>query len=503
MTERERASSEEGRWWIAAAALGLVAALPFLVLRYLPLVDLPLHQLETAIWAEPAGAPTGFAHWYESAGWSLPYWLPTVLAGLAAPLLGAEAATRAVIALYALGLPLAGGFAARASGRSGWWGLLLVPFVLEFNLAYGFVAYCLGGMLLLLAIGAALRAESGGRGWLLLEAAAALAIGWTHPQIAVAVVGWCAGLALLNRGGRRRLAVFAASLPALLPSALWFAHPDQAATAFGSPPEFAGFGELLRDLPGFSVDVFPGPVEELLALAALGLVAATWFRQRRPALRDARFALAAAGFLVLYFVTPFSWNGQAVCQRMPYLALLCLPLLPPVGVAPGRGARVALVVVALAGALNTGLALFGFDRETAPALDRLADELPEGARLAYAGYDVHSAWVHAPAYLHAGAWLTLRRGGVYAFHFNRLVSRYRDVVPADQTMVQKELYYSRKLRDTGRPPVVRRDQLAFWDAILIRWPPHMDPILPVAVQPPEIAGLDQAGPWGLLRLRPP
>lgn len=489
--------SPERRWWVAAAVVGLLAALPYAVLRHLPLVDLPLHQLAVAIRADSAA----FSQYYENAPATLPYWLPTWLGALAAPAIGAEAGARLVVALYALALPLAGGLVARASGRSGWWGLLLAPFVLEFNLAYGFVAYCVGGLLVLLVVAAALRAEQGSAA--APVALASLAVGWTHPQMAVVAVGFCAGLQLLNRGApaRRRLAIVAASLPALLPSALWFADPERATEAFAAnAPVFAGFGELLAGLGGFTVDVFPGPLEEALLGLAVVLVAASWWR-RRPTLRDLRFAIAALGFLALYFVTPWDWNGQAVCQRLPFLALLCLPLLPSPAAPPGA-VRLALAALAVVGVVNTGLVLYGFDRDTAPPIDALAAGTPEGARLAYVAYDVRSPWVHAPACMHAGAWITLRRGGVYAFHFNRLTSRYSAAVPAEQTLVGRELAFSRRLRDTGRPLVVPRARLAFWDTILVRWPEGMPPVLPVDVPREAVLSLEQVGQWGLLRLRP-
>ncbi|MFH0902864.1 MAG: hypothetical protein V2A73_19730, partial [Pseudomonadota bacterium] len=111
--------------WSVLAAISLLGAVPYVACTYLPMVDLPLHQLELAIWMEPAGALTDLGRYYETGPWYLPYWLPLLAARFFALFAGTKAGRGLLLSAYAAALPLASGLVARAAGRSAWWGLAL------------------------------------------------------------------------------------------------------------------------------------------------------------------------------------------------------------------------------------------------------------------------------------------------------------------------------------------------------------------------------------------
>jgi hypothetical protein len=82
-----------------------------------------------------------------------------------------------------------------------------------------------------------------------------------------------------------------------------------------------------------------------------------------------------------------------------------------------------------------------------------------------------SPWVRGPVYAHAGAWLVLARGGVYAEHFERLTSRYSEQVPREQLLLRTDFEPVRTL--------AKRESVEFWNVLLVRWPKGPGP-LPVA-----------------------
>jgi hypothetical protein len=473
--------------------VGVLAGLPYLLLGYLPLTDLPLHQLSFATWVEPAR----FGGFYERQSYWLPYWTAPLLARPFVGLLGVEMASRIPVFLYVAALPSTSALLARAAGRSGTWGLLLAAFALEANLEWGFVAYCLGGILIQVVLALALFAERTRRPWPMLaaQALAAAVLGFTHPQSAAAGVACCALVALLGPRGRR-LAIAAASVPALVPGLVYFAtNPG----ALGGAVSFAGPVELIRRLPQFSIDVFDGPVEEGLFACAVLLLALSWRGARRPTCPALRLALLVLILLAAYLVTPFNWNGQAVCQRVPFVALLLLPGLAAPGRLPTLGARALVALVALAGAGNAALVLRAFDRETAADLDPLIAAAPSGARTIYLSYDTSWPGIHSLAYLHTGAYVTLRKGGVYAFHFNGLNTRYTDAVPRAQTMIGREGVLSRRHATLGELVLLPYEGLSFWDTVLIRYPAGVEPFVPIRGAPST--ELEVGRRFALLRLR--
>jgi hypothetical protein len=298
---------------------------------------------------------------------------------------------------------------ARTFSRSAWWGFLVLPVVLEFNLSYGFVAYCLAGVFFVLGLAFVVRSEGdAGKGNLVWAGVLALALGWTHPYVGAAFILSVMVVQVLGSGPvRSRVLTTCVASISLLPTLLWFVVAGDDNQSLAGGPEFASPGELLRMLPMFSIDVFPERVEEVVYGLALFVVVLAWLRTGRGVrLRHLRPHVVAFVFFLLYFVTPWDLNGQAVCQRMPYFVLLLVPAMAPVGSAPDGITRAALLTLACVGALNTGIHVIGFSRETEQSMGAILQDPPRRARLVYIAYDVTSPWVNAPVHLHSGARVT-------------------------------------------------------------------------------------------------
>jgi hypothetical protein len=141
-----------GRAWAADRALvicwGLLAAatvLPIWIARFLPLLDLPNHLMNIAVWHNYENPIYDFKEWYIVNKHLLPYWAHYYSAHLLAYVVSIETANKIFLTAYALTLPLGALGLALRFGRSPWLSLFAFPLVWNFNLADGFIAYC-GGM---------------------------------------------------------------------------------------------------------------------------------------------------------------------------------------------------------------------------------------------------------------------------------------------------------------------------------------------------------------------
>ena len=496
------APQQDSGWWWPFALTGAVAALPYLLCEVLPAVDFPLHQLELGIWLDALAGGERFGAHYEVGPYTLPYWTTSALGALFAPLLGVEAGARAVLALYVFALPLAAAWLCRETGRSPWWGLAITPFTYEFNLSWGFTAYCFAGLVLLAVMAACARATrtSANRDWA-LALGLALLLGWTHPQVAAVSTGLCVYLTLFapTRGTKLRLVAVGAisfSIPLI-----WLLSASGAASDnFAGGLQYEALPVLLERLLLYSVDTLPGYTEEALLALVLLLLAASW--SARPGVwgwDQRKLLIIPLTCFAMYFVAPFNLSGQAVCQRMPYLTLLFLPLLAA-PCHPGRYVKGALLGIALLGATQTASALVGFDAEAQPGLQAMIERAPRGARTLYVPYDVDSDWVRTPGYSHVGALLTLRRGGVYATNFDRLTIRYRSHVDREGTIMGHEYALYTAFRERRKVIKLKARQVAWWDLHLVRLPAEQ-PVSPTDLPHRAVEVLGFESPWSLTRPR--
>lgn len=450
------------------AGVGVLMAAPFVVFRYLPLVDLPLHQLELAIAHGRSVDGTPFDSHYGLASRWLPYWTPVWLAQLFIPLTGLSIASRLPVALYAGGLPLLIGLLCVAARRSPWFALLIVPFVFEYNLSHGFIAYCLGVALFVACLAWTLHIEAQPRiRDLLVLTLLSLMLGFTHPQMIPPSVAAISGILVFGRGPRK-LGVALAGSTAAIPLIVWGLQPSAARYKSGEgilflPPLDTTLG-LARTL-----DVYPEATEQLFFASFVFVLATTWLvSEDRGRWREHRLVLTAVGALVSAYVLPLAWNGQMVSLRMLLPALALMPAITPPNLHPTRLLRVGLIGIALLGAAQLAFTVRGFDRDAAAALDPLIGASVSAPRVAQIVYDPNTPWVNPPAFTHAGAWMVFERGGVYAYSFDTLTTHHTARVPQDQRMTGSVAAPASALRE-GKLYRVREADFSFWNTWLIRW----------------------------------
>jgi hypothetical protein len=396
--------------------------------RYLPMVDLPQHAGQIAIWLDWNDPSLQYQHVYRQAPLP-PAFVSTALAFALAHVVSVEVALKVVIAIAVLGIPFAVRLLVDEAGGNPWWAFLSFPIGFGFPFGFGFINFCLGVPVALLLV--LLSARYGARpsvaraAGLFLTALLLFAI---H-AIAFGFGVLVAGLVILARSPNLRTAIIrTAPLLLLLPFVfVWILAARDAEPAARTPTDFQlGWHRLLL-LPVFLTGA---PVSLGASWLVLAMFATPFLGGARISSQPWRwilFLVSVALFLgAPHFVlgTAFIYQRFAVFCIPGLLLALDRPLVQqarrnvvwPSGIAP------ALALIFL---LGVGNRFWRFNIE-AEGLTEVLARIPRGARLLYLPVDRLSAVSPFPVYLHAGMWHQVRQGGVTDFSFARFhMNRFR------------------------------------------------------------------------------
>ncbi|MCU1278099.1 MAG: hypothetical protein JWM53_1645, partial [bacterium] len=357
---------KRNRYWLAVwLTLSSWFAYPLWSARVLPLHDLPNHLARITALHYLGDARWNLAPYYQRSLQLVPYFAHFYLVHLIAYVTRSVTVANLVFMTAYIVLTPLGGFAfARATGRSPWLALLLLPLAVSIYFQWGFIAFCCGAMMMLPAMAALYR---------LLDAptargAAAVAL-WTAALYLFQVVPWAAFgvyailvLAVELACRRWRGPLYAAA--AMAPSLVMLAVGMRQARAFGYFGE--GRYDALNDSPGKLMSRAANMLnwfqstnaDEWIAIGVmlillLLVVSDGGARTDREAGEDpwrrrVRIPLAFVTFVALAFATPFwikhPFNWWMINQRF-LLPAACVAVFFPRG--PIRGARLALVAAAL------------------------------------------------------------------------------------------------------------------------------------------------------------
>lgn len=386
MIARGTALVRRGWPWLAVALpLALWYARPLWVTRYVPLHDLPNHLARITAYHHLRDPRWHLSAFYAPSLQLVPYLGHYLAVDLLAYVCGGVVPADTVfLTLYVLAAPLCGLAFARATGRSPWLGLLMLPLSVSMFFQWGFVAFCVGCMLLLPALAALYR--------VLDEPSArrAVALGvWTAVLYLFHVIPWGAlGLYALvlfafELAARRTRGPLVASL-AMAPSLGMLAIGVHQARRFGylgtqqyqaqvdAPARMLERAAKMIDLWQRShVDEW---VVVGIALVLLLLVVSDAPPDGEPLRRRVRVPAALATFVGLALVTPFwvqrPFNWWMVNLRFLLPAAEVAVFLPRGRIAGGRalllGGAVALSAL-LPGPMARNYADFG--RRLQPLID--------------------------------------------------------------------------------------------------------------------------------------
>jgi hypothetical protein len=409
------------RWfWSAFALCAALALVPLWCVEYLPMVDLPQHAVQIAIWKNLHDPRYGFADFFE-----LHYFTPYVatygLARLLAEGTSVLVALKLVISLSVLALPLSLVPFFRRSAVSPWWSLLGFPLAYGYSFTWGFLNFMMGVPLAFLFLTIAIqyaRAPTA-RGGVLLGAFT-LALFWVHALLML----FCqviAGAIIVGRTTDVR-GVVKRALPLLLPLPIlvvWFfmdRHRTQEPLAWTLGPD-----RLLQ------VFAFSGYYARPTAVAAIIATAGIISLRDRPSARDAGLTwLPYALTVALVLLWPrLVFGTTRVAPRfnvflLPFLVAWLRPRLPTALRATLVGATAAWMALLTAH-------FVAFDRDGRD-YEEIATVIAPRARIRpiiFAMTDDEIAFLHFPA------WTQVEKGGLYGFSFatNYPVVRYRPDAP--------------------------------------------------------------------------
>ena len=420
---------------LLVCALANVAAL--WSATYLPFTDLPQHVAAIATlrhWTDPQWKAQEY---FTLALGRSQYLLYYVAGALISFLVGtAERANLVLLSATALAFPYALRSLARALRADDRLALFAPPLFWSQSLLIGFFNYVAALPVLLWGLAVAVRdAQEPRPRRTALIAAVAVALFYLHLSafllfVPAALVAW---LAI----GRRPIAllwtipvaalglVFLGTSPVVHPATVGWTQPVR---VLFEPPS-----QALRDLPSALLDIWPGPLDEIVLLALLAAAALLSWPQSRDADPDPRLRGLAAAWCtlsaLLYFAFPVAigWLWQLNERYAIAFALFAALLLRP-----ARGLRGALPLL-LAGAValfSSGVAAWqarGFTREV-DGFDHVLGATAPGRRLLSLVYDHDSAWAKFSPYLHFGSYYRARKGGLASFSFAELPQsplRYR------------------------------------------------------------------------------
>jgi len=412
--------SERGAqsFWIAFAAVSLVALAPLWSVDFLPLTDLPQHEAQVSMlrqWRDPeCGYPIDF-----EIRWFSPYWLTYALAWALAGLFEIPVAFRILLSATVVGTAWVTARRLRELGGDPWWALACLPLAYGSPTSWGFVSFVVAAPFVLLLLGPGFRHARSPT----VRSGLALGLGCAALFYVHVLALLFAGLVLTAiiaaaapspRAFLARAAPLALALP--LPLAWWW----QASGAVGAPIGrvlWLGGLSRLTELPILLTAVPDARLAALALALPLLALAATRPRATRELARWAPFAVTAA----IVLAAPNFLFGTAYLA--PRFAIFLAPtLLFALDRGPERAgsrrARWAVAATALALLAVVEIRFLGMAREGAGLAEVLA-AAPPGRRLLYLAFDRGSRWSPEAPFLHSGMRYAARGCGVAERSFAR------------------------------------------------------------------------------------
>lgn len=381
--------------FLVCAAL---SALPFLASHRMPMVDLPEHAAQIALWKAYHDPCYGFDRIYDLQ-LATPYIGGYALARLFATILTVNDALKLCCYLGVVGLALAFRFLLRRTTLDPNLALLAFPLAFNFSFYWGFFNFVVALPLAVVYLG--LLFDDGKQRqralWLLLLLV-------THALLTAA----CVAITIVVAIARRQPRMLLPTIPPLLALIAWAIHMRNVSHQVHVTFLWWLGTYRLAELPSHLLNRQWDPAALLFVAGAIVVV---WLAGARPSREPLRWLLAAI-FGLTYLVGPRLLFGTAmVYERFAVLFALFLLFAFDAGRARVPGAAIATLLVLLVAAWMLLLAVrfrrFGDD---AQRFDRLVDRMRSNARMVLLNVD------RSP-FIHFGGYYQERKGGMVAWSF--------------------------------------------------------------------------------------
>lgn len=415
-------------------AVLVLSVVPLWLGPYLPMVDLPQHAAQIAVLRELWGGNTALAEIFW-VNWFTPYLLGYLLLYVLALVLPITIASKVIVTLSVVAVPLLTGRLLRVAGADERWRWLAIPCSFGFAFYWGFLSFLVAAPLALLfltmSVGFAREPTVRLGVWIALFA---VFLFFSH----VIVLGLASLIALgyvlgVHYKSPRKLLLCALPYTVPLPLiGIWLAITYATETRVQNDPVVFGplsyrLLQLLTQPAGR--EVLTGSSAAIVLLVTSAVVLLPWLSGARLNRRPERwlpFALALAAFLL---APHYVFNAAYFYQRLGlFLVPLWLMIWDPPGVRRGVERWAILVVVLW---VVTSIGRFAaFARETQSFANIMATIEP-ARRTAGMVLGAGSPLFSLPVYLHFPAWYQATHAGVVDFNFAEFYSqmvRYRSSV---------------------------------------------------------------------------
>ena len=414
-------AEREGGWRIPLGYV-LLLALPCIVFKYLPMVDLPQHEAVVSMMLHLGDRRWAFDSYYQWEPTRTLYVLPYLLAALVSQLMPLHRAINCVVFCSVVAYPIGVLLYLRALSRPAWVALVTLPLLYNQSFFWGFVNFNLAVGLAFVTFAVMVGTWTKRKAWVVSLLGVGIAL--THIY----------GLLLL--GAYLCLWIFSSErdeavrrLPALAPAAfalvVWTVLIANASGPSGI--QWMPFGVRWVKFGESIAGGWHGHAESISLLLTVSVVL-VFFRKSLPFARAGWNTLSVhqriawklvALNLLLYFSMPeLQVAALKATFRHAQLAAMAFPLALSIDFngAGCQWGRLGLHVLGAFVIVNSWSNLRAFDAE-ARSFDVIVDHVPTGSRVAQLTYERRGKQTKVPAYLHFAAYLQAQKGGLLAVSF--------------------------------------------------------------------------------------
>ena len=511
-SERLRGLQARAPWGVEVLACVLLTIVvwPLWATSWVPLQDLPQHLAAIRVlgdWGDPA---LNFAQTFVRTPWETQYigFYGLVLAFK--PLMGLDAAWRFVLSGVVFGIF----YSARAllvqMRRPQWLALWTLPLCYNATLGLGFLNFLAAVPLMFYGLALCAAQQREARPWRGVQLGGVmLGCYFMHVVPFALLSAGCVMMWFRRQQGVRGFVVRAWPVVVAVAVAGVWSVASRAGGSLGGivastwrhlwggqTPDtvFAPWGQGLRQLPDWTLDMVTHPAEDwvvvgyLVVALCMGWAARPLATVPRSRLRHVVWVLAI-GCGLAYFLLPqgHTWVWP-IAPRFAVLGLWFGVLLGPEVAPRARGACVAALCGLIVGhAVVIAGAFERFEEEEAVGFDQVIAQLPLGSKTAGLVFDGGSAHVRFVPFIHAAAMAQAERGGAVMFTF------------AD--FAQSPFRFREDHRPPRVPPrwewgaghVNPQNDLSWYDHVLVRGGPGR------IAQTPSFGLVAHHGAWSLWR----
>jgi hypothetical protein len=470
----------------------VMIAIPFVVVTFPPITDLPQQTAQIRLFLETLHNPDA----PYRIQWLTPYTLSYAVLGAAWGIFSPLAAGKWAMLIIGIMWVIAIHALAANRKRSSAAAILACCFFFNHVVYWGFYSFAVGFPVFALwfVLVERLRTRSG-LGDLAQLFLAAILLYLSH------VLWFMAGMAYLvcfllafRVDVGRSLKALAAVVPAVLAVLIWY--PTLSGSSMATPPLW-GTNPLERLLPENFTDAalggIYGPAEYVVLAAAICWIAAGLWQSRKSLKEEIDYPLLLCGVLFLGFalILPDKFmNTIRFAQRWASPALICLLLASP---APKLSpALKKFVVIALLAVFCFAVATTwkAFEREELSGLDATLAALPEKPRVIGLSMIEHNAYVKGSPFIQVFAYSQVLKGGTLNFsfaEFSPCLVVYKDFRP--QWTNGLEWF----------PRLAQESDLQFFDHLIYAGTDEMHANI---ARRPSLTPVTEGGRWRLYKINP-